>query len=76
MQLSVAKGKTIRSIQQIIDQQLQIEIQDGTIDATVTQVNAHEHEELSFKKGYEILKKNAEFLESQEEPDIDNSGDR
>ena len=30
------------------------------------------NEELSFKKGYEILKKNAEFLESQEEPDIDN----
>ncbi len=30
------------------------------------------NEELSFKKGYEILKKNAEFLECQEEPDIDN----
>ncbi|HAK14285.1 MAG TPA: exodeoxyribonuclease VII [Acinetobacter radioresistens] len=30
------------------------------------------NEELSFKKGYEILKKNAEFLETQEEPDIDN----
>ena len=28
--------------------------------------------ELSFKKGYEVLKKNAELLESQEEPDIDN----
>ncbi|WP_286729027.1 exodeoxyribonuclease VII small subunit [Acinetobacter sp. UBA1297] len=30
------------------------------------------NEELSFKQGYEILKKNAEFLETQEEPDIDN----
>ncbi|TCM64493.1 exodeoxyribonuclease VII small subunit [Acinetobacter calcoaceticus] len=29
-------------------------------------------ESLSFKQGYEILKKNAEFLESQEQPDIDN----
>lgn len=28
--------------------------------------------ELSFKNGYDILKKNAERLESQEEPDIDN----
>jgi len=28
--------------------------------------------ELSFKEGYELLKKNAEQLESQEEPDIDN----
>ena len=28
--------------------------------------------ELSFKEGYEVLKKNAEQLESQEEPDIDN----
>ena len=28
--------------------------------------------ELSFKEGYELLKKNAELLESQEEPDIDN----
>lgn len=28
--------------------------------------------ELSFKDGYDILKKNAELLESQEEPDIDN----
>ncbi|MCU4491814.1 exodeoxyribonuclease VII [Acinetobacter guillouiae] len=28
--------------------------------------------ELTFKDGYEILKKNAELLESQEEPDIDN----
>ena len=37
-----SQGKAIRSIQQITDQQLQIEIQDGTIDATVTQVNAHE----------------------------------
>ena len=30
------------------------------------------HEELSFKQGYEILKKNAELLEAQEQPDIDN----
>lgn len=29
-------------------------------------------QELTFKDGYEILKKNAELLESQEEPDIDN----
>ncbi|MHA3081681.1 exodeoxyribonuclease VII small subunit [Acinetobacter sp. ANC 5383] len=28
--------------------------------------------ELSFKEGYDILKRNAELLESQEEPDIDN----
>ncbi|MHA3891891.1 exodeoxyribonuclease VII small subunit [Acinetobacter sp. GXMZU3951] len=28
--------------------------------------------ELTFKDGYEILKKNAELLESQEQPDIDN----
>lgn len=28
--------------------------------------------ELSFKEGYEVLKRNAELLESQEEPDIDN----
>ena len=28
--------------------------------------------ELTFKEGYAILKKNAELLESQEEPDIDN----
>lgn len=28
--------------------------------------------ELTFKDGYEILKKNSELLESQEEPDIDN----
>lgn len=28
--------------------------------------------ELTFKEGYDILKKNTEFLESQEEPDIDN----
>ncbi|APV37623.1 exodeoxyribonuclease VII small subunit [Acinetobacter soli] len=28
--------------------------------------------ELMFKDGYEILKKNAELLESQEQPDIDN----
>lgn len=28
--------------------------------------------ELSFKEGYEVLKRNAEVLESQEEPDIDN----
>lgn len=29
-------------------------------------------QKLTFKEGYEILKKNAELLESQEEPDIDN----
>ena len=29
-------------------------------------------ETLSFKQGYEILKCNAELLELQEEPDIDN----
>lgn len=29
-------------------------------------------QELTFKEGYEILKKNTELLESQEEPDIDN----
>jgi exodeoxyribonuclease VII small subunit len=28
--------------------------------------------ELTFKQGYEVLKKNVELLESQEEPDIDN----
>lgn len=28
--------------------------------------------ELTFKEGYEVLKKNAELLESQEEPDINN----
>ena len=28
--------------------------------------------ELTFKEGYEILKKNADLLESQDEPDIDN----
>ena len=28
--------------------------------------------ELTFKEGYEDIKKNAELLESQEEPDIDN----
>jgi exodeoxyribonuclease VII small subunit len=28
--------------------------------------------ELTFKEGYEILKRNAELLESHEEPDIDN----
>ena len=28
--------------------------------------------ELTFKEGYEVLKKNAELLESQEQPDIDN----
>lgn len=27
---------------------------------------------ISFKQGYDILKKNAELLESQQEPDIDN----
>ena len=30
------------------------------------------NETLSFKDGYEILKRNAEQLESQQEPDIDN----
>ncbi|WP_171430092.1 exodeoxyribonuclease VII small subunit [Acinetobacter lactucae] len=30
------------------------------------------NEELTFKDGHEILKKNAELLESQESPDIDN----
>ena len=29
-------------------------------------------QELTFKEGYEVLKKNADLLESQEEPDIDN----
>lgn len=29
-------------------------------------------QELTFKEGYHILKKNAELLESQEQPDIDN----
>lgn len=29
-------------------------------------------QELTFKEGYDVLKKNAELLESQEEPDIDN----
>ncbi len=28
--------------------------------------------EITFKEGYEILKKNAELLELQEQPDIDN----
>ena len=28
--------------------------------------------ELSFKEGFDILQKNAELLESQEQPDIDN----
>jgi len=28
--------------------------------------------ELSFKDGYALLKKNAELLEAQEQPDIDN----
>lgn len=28
--------------------------------------------ELSFKQGYELLKKNATLLEDQDEPDIDN----
>ena len=27
---------------------------------------------LNFKEGYDILKKNAELLENQQEPDIDN----
>ncbi|GAM32435.1 putative exodeoxyribonuclease VII small subunit [Acinetobacter calcoaceticus] len=30
------------------------------------------HKELTFKDGHDILKKNAELLESQESPDIDN----
>ncbi|HAB42773.1 MAG TPA: exodeoxyribonuclease VII [Acinetobacter sp.] len=30
------------------------------------------HDTLSFQQGYDILKKNAELLESQQEPDIDN----
>ena len=30
------------------------------------------HDILSFQEGYDILKKNAELLESQQEPDIDN----
>ncbi|EXE62062.1 putative exodeoxyribonuclease VII small subunit [Acinetobacter sp. 1542444] len=30
------------------------------------------NEELTFKEGHDILKKNAELLESQENPDIDN----
>ncbi|EXB66489.1 putative exodeoxyribonuclease VII small subunit [Acinetobacter sp. 25977_6] len=30
------------------------------------------NEELTFKVGHDILKKNAELLESQESPDIDN----
>ncbi|MDN5490311.1 exodeoxyribonuclease VII small subunit [Acinetobacter sp. ULE_I001] len=30
------------------------------------------NETLSFKQGYDILKRNADLLESQEEPDIDN----
>ncbi len=30
------------------------------------------NEQLTFKDGYDILKKNAELLESQESPDIDN----
>lgn len=36
------QGKAIRSIQNIIDPQLQIELQDGIIHATVTEVIAHE----------------------------------
>lgn len=28
--------------------------------------------DLTFKQGYELLKKNAELLEDQDEPDIDN----
>ena len=28
--------------------------------------------ELTFKEGYDVLKRNADLLESQEEPDIDN----
>lgn len=30
------------------------------------------NKELTFKDGHDILKKNAELLESQESPDIDN----
>ena len=30
------------------------------------------HDTLSFQEGYDVLKKNAELLESQQEPDIDN----
>lgn len=30
------------------------------------------NEEFTFKDGHDILKKNAELLESQESPDIDN----
>lgn len=30
------------------------------------------HDTFSFQEGYDILKKNAELLESQQEPDIDN----
>lgn len=30
------------------------------------------NKDLTFAEGYEILKKNAELLESQDEPDIDN----
>ncbi|MFV5583227.1 exodeoxyribonuclease VII small subunit [Acinetobacter oleivorans] len=30
------------------------------------------NDELTFKDGHDILKKNAELLESQESPDIDN----
>ncbi|MBZ6533984.1 exodeoxyribonuclease VII small subunit [Acinetobacter seifertii] len=30
------------------------------------------NEELTFRDGHDILKKNAELLESQESPDIDN----
>jgi len=30
------------------------------------------HDTLSFQESYDILKKNAELLESQQEPDIDN----
>ncbi len=30
------------------------------------------NENLSFKEGYDILKHNAELLEDQQEPDIDN----
>ncbi|HRO79439.1 MAG TPA: exodeoxyribonuclease VII large subunit [Acinetobacter towneri] len=37
-----SRGKAIRSIQKIIDPQLQIELQDGIIHATVTEVIVHE----------------------------------
>lgn len=32
----------------------------------------YREKELTFKEGYDVLKRNADLLESQEEPDIDN----